>query len=112
MFEQVSGKPLDWFFTQWLNRPGVPKVEGSWRYLPARKAIEVTLSQTQAADPFRLAVDVGIAAKTGGVPRVERLELTGRTATKIFAVDGEPGDVTIDPNTWLLMDANALTRRQ
>ena len=74
VFEQVSGKPLDWFFAQWLNRPGVPKIEGSWRYLPARKAIEVTLSQTQAADPFRLAVEVGIAAKAGDAPRVERIE--------------------------------------
>ena len=32
VFEQVSGKPLEWFFTQWLTRPGVPKLEGSWRY--------------------------------------------------------------------------------
>ncbi len=111
VFEQVSGKPLDWFFAQWLNRPGVPTIAGSWHYLPARKAIEVTLSQTQAADPFRLAVDVGIAAKRGDVPRVERLELTGRSATKIFAVDGEPGGVTIDPNAWLLMDAGAFTKR-
>ena len=112
VFEQVSGKPLDWFFAQWLNRPGVPKVEGSWRYLPARKAIEVTVSQSQAADPFRLALDVGIAAKPGGLLRVERLELTGRSATKIFTVDGEPAAVTLDPNTWLLMEEGAFVKRQ
>jgi hypothetical protein len=89
----------------------VPKVEGSWRYLPPRNAIEVTVSQTQAADPFRLGVDVGIAAKTGAVPRVERIELTGRSATKIFTVDAEPAAVTIDPNTWLLMEPGVFGKR-
>ena len=29
VFEQVSGSQLDWFFTQWLTRPGVPKIDGS-----------------------------------------------------------------------------------
>lgn len=111
VFEQVSGKPLDWFFAQWLNRPGVPKVEGTWRYLPARKAIEVTLAQTQAADPFRLAVEVGVAARPGDVPRVERLEFAGREATKVFTVGGEPAAVTLDPNTWLLMEAGGFTKR-
>ena len=50
VFEQVSGKPLDWFFTQWLNRPGAPKLEGSWRYDAARKQVEITLTQSQPGD--------------------------------------------------------------
>ena len=104
VFEQESGKELGWFFAQWLTRPGVPKVEGSWRYLPARKAIEVTVMQGQAVEPFSLAVDVGITAKAGDLPEIERIELTGRTATKMISVDGEPAAVTLDPNTWLLMD--------
>jgi aminopeptidase N len=111
VFEQVTGRPLEGFFTQWLTRPGVPKIEGSWRYVPAKKAIEVTLTQGQSADPFRLAVDIGIAAKSGDVPRVERVELSGRTVTKTLTTDAEPTSVTIDPNTWLLMEAGAFTKR-
>jgi aminopeptidase N len=107
--EQVAGKPLDWFFTQWLTRPGVPKVEGSWRYVPASRSIEVTVSQTQAADPFRLSVDIGITR--AGTTRVERLDLSGRSITRSFPVDGEPATVSLDPNTWLLMESGALTRR-
>jgi aminopeptidase N len=42
----VSGKPLDWFFTQWLTRAGVPRLAGWWRYNAERKQVEVTLSQT------------------------------------------------------------------
>ena len=111
IFEQVSGKPLGWFFTQWLTRPGVPKIEGSWRYLPGRKAVEVTVTQSQAAEPFRLSIDVGITAKAGEPPNVERIELTGRTATKTFNVEGQPASVVIDPNTWLLMEPVAVTKR-
>jgi hypothetical protein len=37
--------------------------------------------------------------------------LAGREATKIFTVDAEPAAVTIDPNTWLLMEAGAFTKR-
>ena len=111
VFEQVSGKELGWFFSQWLTRAGVPKVEGAWRYLPARKAIEVTLTQTQSAEPFRLAVDVGIAAKPGDLPTVERIELAGRSATRTISVHGEPAAVTLDPGTSLLMEGGSFVKR-
>ena len=110
VFEQVSGKPLDGFFAQWLTRPGVPKIEGSWRYLASRKAVEITLTQNQPADPYRLGVDIGIFTTPGELPRIERMDLSGRTATKMFTADAEPASVTIDPNTWLLMEAGTLRR--
>src|SRR5688572_1109518 len=111
IFEQVSGKELGWFFSQWLTRAGVPKIEGSWRYLPGRKAVEVTVTQSQAAEPFRLSIEIGIAATAGEPATVERIELTGRTATKTFNVEGQPASVVIDPNTWLLMEPVAVTKR-
>ena len=111
IFEQVSGKELGWLFSQWLTRAGVPKIDGSWRYVPARKAVEVRLTQSQAAEPFRLPIEIGITAKAGEPAKVERVELTGRTATKTFNVEGEPASVVIDPNTWLLMEAGTVGKR-
>ena len=110
VFEQVTGKELENFFAQWLTRPGVPKIEGSWRYLPARKAVEVTLTQSQTAEPYRLVVDIGIVGNAGALPRIERLELNDRSAIGTFNVDHEPVDVTIDPQTWLLMEASFTKR--
>ena len=112
VFEQVSGKQLDWFFTQWLNRPGVPKIEGTWRYDAAKKQVEVALSQAQIADPYRMNVDVGIVPTAGALPVINRVAMSGRRATMTFDVTAEPVSVSLDPSTWLLFDAGAFTRNR
>jgi aminopeptidase N len=102
VMEQASGKELEWFFTQWLTRPGTPVLQGSWRYDAARKEIELELSQAQAGEPYRLPVEIGIALRPGDPVRVERVELNDRRRTFTFAADAEPASVVLDPNTWLL----------
>ncbi len=110
MFEQVSGQQLDWFFAQWLTRPGVPKLEGSWRYDATRRQVEVTLTQSQASDPFRLTVDVGFMATPGVLPVVERIEMTAKRATMVFDAATEPASVTIDPGTWMLGEMGSFAK--
>jgi aminopeptidase N len=110
VFEEVSGKPLVWFFTQWLNRPGVPKLEGSWRYDATRKQVEVTLSQTHAGDPYRISVDVGMIPTAGAVPVINTVAMTGRRTTMVFDAPVEPVSVSLDPSTWLLFDAGRFAK--
>jgi aminopeptidase N len=111
VFEQVSGKPLDWFFTQWLTRPGVPKIEGSWRYDASKKMVEVRITQAQAGSPFRLKMDVGIVEKAGGLPTVETIEIAAKQGTHMFQVAAPPVDVILDPNTTVLMESGPLSKR-
>ena len=111
VFEQASGQQLEWFFTQWLNRPGVPKIEGSWRYDTIRKAVEVTISQSHASPPFRLKLDVGIVAKPGELPKVETIEVAARQGTYTFPIDTAPALVVLDPNTTALIEAGPFVRR-
>jgi aminopeptidase N len=110
VFEQVSGKSLEGFFTQWLTRPGVPKLAGTWRYDPARKQVEITLSQTQGGEPYRINVDVGIVTATGALPNVNQVAMTGRRTTMTFPVAAEPVSVALDPSTALLFEAGAFDR--
>jgi aminopeptidase N len=112
VFEQASGKPLDWFFGQWLNRPGVPKIDGSWRYDAVKKHVEVTLNQGQPAEPYRVKVEVGIVAREGELPAVKTIELAARHGTFTFPLEAAPTFVVLDPNTTLLMDAGPFLKRQ
>jgi aminopeptidase N len=111
VMEQASGTDLREFFTQWLNRSGVPKIDGTWQYDPAARQIKVTLAQTVPGEPFRLPLEIGIVAAPGALPRIEKAELTGRTGTFTFASETSPVSVTLDPNTWLLFEAGAFTKQ-
>ena len=111
VFERESGQTLDWLFDQWLARPGVPKLEGSWRYDPVKRAVEVTVNQSQAAAPYRLTVGVGIAGVPGSQPKMVTMELTGRQGVQSISVDAPPSAVTLDPSTALLADFGAFVRR-
>ncbi len=53
--EKTSGQKLDWFFDQWLRRPGYPKIDARWRY--DRQTHEAVIDVRQAArfGTFRVA---------------------------------------------------------
>ena len=112
VMEQASGQDLRWFFTQWLNRSGVPKIEGSWRYNAERKQIEVTVAQTQTGEPFRLPIEFGIETPPNVPPRDnEKVTLSDRTATFTFASAVPPVNVMIDPNVWLLAEFGEFVKK-
>lgn len=102
--EQVSGQDLTWFFREWLNRSGVPSIEGTWRYDASAKQVVVTVRQVQAADPFRFTLGVGVVASTGMPPRVQPMAVTGRETTLKIAAGAEPASIALDPGVWLLAD--------
>jgi len=110
LMEQASGQELGWFFRQWLNRSGVPRLEGTWRYDAAAKQVEVKLAQTQPAEVYRLPVEVGLSAQGEQARRVERVLLTERKQTFRVAADSEPASVVLDPGTWLLMESGPFTK--
>ncbi|MES2675773.1 MAG: M1 family aminopeptidase [Pseudomonadota bacterium] len=110
VMEQVSGQELSWFFLQWLNRSGVPSVSGSWRYDAVAKQIVITVRQTQAVEPYRFSLDIGVFQMPGSPPRVLQMQVTGRETTAKFAVDAEPASVVLDPNVLLLAEFGGFDR--
>jgi len=108
--EEVSGQDLRGFLAQWLTRSGVPQVSGSWRYDSAARQIVMTVRQTQAGDPFRFALGVGVSAATEGAPAIRRVQVTGRESTFNIPADAEPASVVLDPGVWLLAELGSFQK--
>jgi aminopeptidase N len=110
VMEAASGADLGWFFAQWLRRPGSPVVDGSWRYNPVTRKVEVSLAETHGGDAYRLPMEVSLAPAGAGPARLERIEMTDKRQRFELAAAEEPASVTLDPNTWLLMDAHLVKK--
>jgi aminopeptidase N len=107
--EAQCGVSLEPFFRQWLNRPGVPAIQATWHYSAETKSVEISLEQVQPGEPFAVPVEVGIVVD-GQPPRVETIEMNGRTARREVAVDREPTSLALDPRVRLLAELS-LTRK-
>jgi aminopeptidase N len=110
VMERASGSDLTAFFQQWLYRGGVPRVEAVWHWDAATKQVVVDLTQTQAGEPFQLPIEIAIT-EAGGKVRVERGEISARSARFTFAAEQEPAALALDPNVKVLMDAKVERRR-
>ena len=74
------------------------------------RQVEIELSQTQTGDAYRLPIEV-VHDRTGGKVRVERVDLAGRTGRFRLKSEAEPRALTLDPNTWVLMQAGPFAKR-
>jgi aminopeptidase N len=110
VMEQAAGTSLTWFFDQWLKRPGMPSLQGGWRYDAAAKQLQIDLEQLQGGPVFRLPLEIAVV-NAAGQSRVERVELTDTAGRFTFGADAEPAAVTLDPNSWVLMQTAEFVRR-
>ena len=101
---------LKWFFVQWLERPGMPKLAGTWTYNPAAKRVELELQQVQTGPAYQLPLEIGLTT-TDGQLTVERVELKTSQGRFTINTDKEPVTIVMDPNTWTLLESANITRR-
>ena len=102
--EASSGTKLDWFFEQWMRRPGVAGVTMSWLWDPRQRSVLLTATQTGIGEPYRLNLSVDVTDPKGEVHRVRVTVPAARVATMHLPIkiDGAPSRVVFDPDVSLL----------
>ncbi|GJQ21241.1 MAG: aminopeptidase [Bacteroidia bacterium] len=67
--EQAAGRSLEWFFDQWLRKPGHPVLNVSWRWDEAGQSVFLRVEQKQDTSDgtsiFTFPVFVGLTTATG-----------------------------------------------
>jgi len=99
-FAQASGRDLDAFFAQWVERVGAPRLRlaevepageaGGWR-------LRLRLLQEQEGDPYRLAVPVAVTVAGQEEAQLRTVAMDGRERTATFDLPGRPLRVDVDP---------------
>ena len=67
--------------------------------------LRLDLEQLQAAEPYRMPIEVAIEVAGEAERRTDRIELRERRQSFTIPLDREPRSVVLDPRDLVLMDA-------
>jgi aminopeptidase N len=102
----VTGRNLDWFFDQWLFKPGHPEFDIRSEWDPARKAVRLKVAQVQdfarGVPVFRVPVTVKIV--TSGKAEAHRIWIREREETFEFPAGTKPLLVRFDATNELIKE--------
>ena len=101
IMETVSGQDLQSFFQQWIFTEGYPEIKWRWKY--SNGIVQISIDQTQDQYVFRFPLE--IALKNGKETHKETLEITKLSQEFKIPLDVKPETVHLDPNVWLLFEA-------
>lgn len=112
VMEEVSGKDLGWFFAQWVENAGYPKLSIRQRYDAKKKQVVLTVSQTHKSDSnvssaFRLPLEIEFTSPTGKQSNV--LNVTKRSEVFTFDIKGKPGKVVVDKDQKIPLKSVSVT---
>ena len=107
VMEEVSGKDLAVFFDQWLIKPGTLKYSGNWRFDANTKQVNIKLDQIQTdGSIFKMPIEIAVYYPGLARPQMQTVQADSRSNVFSINVTGEPDKVVLDPNMWILMDAD------
>jgi aminopeptidase N len=101
--QKFCASPLYGFFNQWLKRPEVLNIKGSWQYDAHAAQLTITLQQLQHGDfIFDMPVEIEIIGEGNQSPQFITINLDSKSTTVKLPVSQKPVAILTDPNTLLL----------
>jgi aminopeptidase N len=110
--EHTSHQKLDWFFDQWLRRPGYPVVTAYWAYDSARHDVTIDVLQSAKYGTFRFPLTVAVVDSSGAEhrARVEMPAVADLGQRVHVPVSAAPDQIILDPDVELLAVLKVLKR--
>lgn len=105
--EAVTGKPLGWFFDEWIYGESFPHYTLRWSTVPAGDSYRVmaTLSQTsQNSSPSFFQMPVDLRCSVAGRDTTVALFNSTNNETFELLIPFRPDRVNLDPDRWILRE--------
>jgi aminopeptidase N len=103
--ERSSGQKLDWFFDQWLRRPGFPELDVTWSSDPSSQQVMLDIVQGSRFGAFRFPLTVEVQDHRGAMRR-ETVLVPAESHVRIALPPGahpiSPLSLVVDPDVELL----------
>ena len=103
-----TGRNLEWFFDQWVYRPGHPEFKVGWSWDDDARLATVSVKQTQGTDdgtPAVFRAPLTIDFRTGRAkPVAFKVEVNQREQTFVFPLAAKPDLCRFDPYNWVLKE--------
>lgn len=94
---EAAGRDLDWFFDQWLRRPGCPELAVEW----GEESVEIR--QEQEGEPYRFPLT--LQWNDGAGTLVRKIVAVTERVTRVPLAGGPPRTPVVDPEVQLLFRA-------
>ncbi|MEY3442740.1 MAG: hypothetical protein RLZZ519_1021 [Bacteroidota bacterium] len=105
--EAASGEGLGTFFTQWLYRPGFPKLDVEWKWSKGKKTVSLQITQTQKSDAFVFPLEIAFLDADGQMIQTSTIDVTSMAHKASFVLPKAPASIVLDPNVKLLFQGSA-----
>src|SRR5579875_1224430 len=105
--EDASGLNLEPFFEQWVFSQGFPEYEARYSWDEGSKTAVLSLEQSNVGSvpQFTTPIEIRLTLRDGSISR-RKVTLNSKASTFYFPLDGEPLNVSIDPQNWILKKLN------
>ena len=99
--ESVSKQDLSQFFRQWVFHPGQPQLQVEWEK-PRRRRLKFKIRQIQEGPAFHFPLDIQAIGADGSTSKTWTIEVDEKTEEATVKCKFRPGQIILDPDTWLL----------